>query len=352
MFLSGWSHYCHSNTKFVHFVRPLAYAIGVLSFFGLGGIVQAQPRTAVALDYEVAAGANGCPDADQFRASVERQLGYDPFRSAADKHIAVQIAPKDSGFEGHIRWSEADGRSVGERRLSSRRPECREIAASVAFAVAVQIQLIATLAAPAPEPPPAPPEPVAREPEVKTTVEARPNATPPPPQPEPATPPEPLGLYFGLGPALALGVAPQPTALGRMFVSGRRSWLSFEVGLDAALPVTQHQADGSGFSLRRFAAGAAACGHLYAFAACALATVGLLQARGVDVDVPASPTGLFSQLGARVAATRALGRYFVAARFDALVMTGRWTVALNQSDAWTTPRVGALIGVDLGARFF
>jgi hypothetical protein len=331
--------------------------IGIASFsIGWRGVAHAQPRTSVALDYDIALEASGCPDADRFRASVERQLGYDPFRAAADKRIAVQIAPKDGGFEGHIRWSDADGHSVGERRLSSRRPECKEIAASVAFAVAVQIQLLATLAPPAPEPPapvpepPAPP-PAAPEPGAKVTVVERP-IEPPAPEPEPAARSGALTLSVGLGPSLALGVSPEPTGLGRIFVSARRAWVSFELALDAAMPVTQHLADGTGFSLRRFAAGGAVCGHVRAFAGCALGIVGLLQARGVDLDVPRSPSGVFSQLGARVAATRDFGRYFLAVHVDGLVMSARWTVTLNQAAAWTTPRVGAVIGVDLGARFF
>ena len=35
---------------------------------------------------------------------------------------------------------------------------------------------------------------------------------------------------------------------------------------------------------------------------------------------------------------------------DAMLQS--WTVMVNQVVAWTTPRVGALIGVDVGARFF
>jgi hypothetical protein len=123
--------------------------------------------------------------------------------------------------------------------------------------------------------------------------------------------------------------------------------------LDAALPATQREADGSGFSLDRFAAGAAVCGHAWAFAACFTTTVGLLRARGLAVDAPASSSGLFSQLGARFGAAEDLGRrFFVAARADALVMLSSWTVRLNETTVWTTPRVGLVVGFDLGVRFF
>ncbi len=106
----------------------------------------AAPQIFVALEYEVASDTSGCPDADEFRAAVARQLGYDPFRPNADRRVGVHIARKDTGFDGGIKWTDAQGRSVGDRHFTSRRPECREIAASIAFSVAVQIQLLSTLA--------------------------------------------------------------------------------------------------------------------------------------------------------------------------------------------------------------
>lgn len=309
-------------------------------------IAEAGPQTFVALEYEVAPEATGCPDVEEFRAAVARQLQYDPFRPAADRRVAVQIARKEIGFDGRIRWTDADGRWVGDRRLTSRRPDCGEIAASLAFSVAVQVQLLATLAPP--EPPAPTPAPEASPP----VIVPEPEPAPPPPEPAPGPPARRLTYSVGLGPALALGLSPQTTGVARLFVSGRLTWISLELGVDAALPATQHQIDGTGFSLDRFAGGGAACGHAGAFAACVTGTFGVLRARGTGVDAPATPSGLFSQAGARIAATLDFGgRYFATARLDGLVMLSTWTVTLNQTAAWTTPRVGALIGVDVGARF-
>ena len=42
----------------------------------------------MSLEYEIAPGIDGCPDAEQFRTSVDRQLGYDPFRATAEKRVA------------------------------------------------------------------------------------------------------------------------------------------------------------------------------------------------------------------------------------------------------------------------
>lgn len=316
---------------------------------------RAAPRTLVALEYDVAP-TIGCSDIDEFRSNVNRQLGYDPFRPSADRRVAVQIARTENGFTGLIKWSDADGRWVGDRRLSSRRSECNEIAANVAFAVAVQIQLLATL------------EPEKVEPSTPETAPATPSATTPTSdtnatsvkRPEAAdtsaAAPRRRSVFrfsSGVGASLGLGIAPDVTGLGRIFASGRIDWFSLELSADAALPVTQDESKGSAFKLNRFAAGAAACGHVQAFAGCLTGTFGRLQAVGYGVDQPASPTGLFSQIGARIAATQDLGNgFFVSARGDGLVMLSPWAVTLNHTLVWTTPRIGGMIGLDFGVYFF
>jgi len=40
------------------------------------------------------------------------------------------------------------------------------------------------------------------------------------------------------------------------------------------------------------------------------------------------------------------------ARGDRATMPSSWTMMLNQTAAWTTPRVGALVNLDLGADLF
>ncbi len=301
------------------------------------------------LEYEVDPDTTGCPDATEFRRNVQRQLGYDPFRPIADSRVAVEIARKGPGFEGRIRWSDENGRWVGDRKLTSLRPGCEEIAANLAFSVAVQIQLIADLAGP-PEKSPPPPVVVPAPAPVRPPVLVK---APPPAPPMPAPKPRRrLALSMGVGPSLVVGIAPHPTGVGRIFVSGGVSRFSLELAVEAALPSKETEADGSGFSLDRFAADAAACGHAGAVAACATATTGLLRARGFGVDVPASPTGWFSDVGVRLAATRNLGQLFATIRADGSVAVSSWTVNLNGTAIWTTPRLAATAGLDLGVRFF
>lgn len=351
----------------------------------------AAPRTFVALQYEVATDTQGCPDIEQFQSNVEHQLGYDPFRPVAERRVLVQIARKATGFDGWIKWSDASGHWVGDRRLSSRRSECGEIASNVAFAVAVQIQLLATLAPTTTQPSQpsnvkagskanagasssanagssssanagvSPNANADSAPTLASGQGAAPSAAPSSAAESaasaaPGQPPASrarLSLSAGVSPSLGLGIAPSPAALGRIFVSGRVARLSLEIGVDAALPTSRTQADGRGFSLARFAAGAAACGHVQALAACVTGTLGRFEASGFGVDKRASPTGLFVQVGGRLAATHDFGdRYFVGARIEGLVMLRPWTVTLDSTVIWRTPRVGGLLGLDLGLRFF
>jgi len=230
--------------------------------------------------------------------------------------------------------------------------------------VAVQIQLLAEIApaAPPPSSPPARGPALVAAPVVGATPSAVEQPAPKPPQPDATAgvsapvPPRPkpwLRLSMGIGPSVAVGLMPQATGLGRLFVSGAAGRFSLELAADAALPVTQHDAGGAGFSLDRIAAAAAACGHVGVVAACVTGTLGRFEAHGFGVDQQASPAGYFSQVGARLRATHDVaGRYFIAGRVDGLVMVSSSTVTLSQTVVWTTPRVGGVLGIDFGAHFF
>lgn len=357
-----------------------------------GGQAMAASQMFVALEYQVLPGASGCADREGFRDGVQRQLGYDPFRAQAERRVSVRVARTDTGYDGRIQWTDARGRNVGERKLSTRRQGCTEIVNNLAFAVAVQLQLLAAVAPPPPaspgparsEPPSAPsPSPAGSSPspptssgEAARSVEASPSPDPSPPPERPASPdvansppavvamvprpPSPgavpaskLRFSLGLGPSLAVALAPHPTATGRLFVDGRVSWFSVELSLDGALPVHRQEATGAGFSFRRFEAEAAACGHAPVLAACVTGGLAYLQASGTGLDAPRTPSGLGAQVGARVVATQDFGgRYFAAVRAEGMVVLSRWSVTVNEISVWSTPRLAALFGVDVGARIF
>jgi hypothetical protein len=313
--------------------------------------------TRVRLEYQ-ADEQGGCVGADELRRRVTDQLGHDPFRSDADQRVAISIAKTETGFQGRIVWTEADGRQVGERLLSSRSRDCREIAANVAFAVALQLQLVehgtsddADAAAPTVEGAVSGPT---GQPERVSEIPERPRV--PAETPGGADGQESaasrLQLAVGAGPAVGIGMTPDATAFGRLFVVARVRRLSAEIAADAALPSTQGEPDGTGVVVNALGSSAAGCAHLAIASACLLGRLGWLRAHGTGIAVPRTSWGLFGELGMRVAGTRELGRFIVSVHADGLVMLSRWNVVLNDAVVWTVPRVGGVVGVDVALRFF
>jgi hypothetical protein len=311
--------------------------------------------TRVRLEYR-ADQQGGCVSEDELRRMVTGQLGHDPFSADADQRVAVSIAKTEAGFQGRIVWTDAGGRSVGERLLSSRSRDCEEIAANLAFAVALQVQLVEHAAskdagAGVPDAEPPPPK-SAGETDRPPLIPERPSVSAESPGGAGQASPPRLVLALGAGPAVGLGMAPDATAFGRLFVLARFPRLSAEIGADASLPVTQREPDGTGVVVNATGVGAAGCAHVSVMSACALGRIGWIRARGVDVAAPRASWGRFSEVGIRVAATRELGRFMVSIHADGLVMLSRWNVVLNDAVVWSVPRVGGVVGLDVALRFF
>jgi len=308
--------------------------------------------TVVRLEYQ-ADEQGGCVGQDELRRMVTEQLGHDPFTPDADRRVAITIAKTEGGFQGRIVWTEADGRRLGQRLLASRSRDCHEIAANVAFAVVLQLQLVERGAGDdagdggqnAEQPPP------------KAADDSNHPAAIPE-RPAPATPADapqasatPLRLTVGAGPAVGIGMTPQATAFGRLFVAARVGGLSAELAADASLPSTVHEPDGTGVVVNAVGSTAAGCAHVSVASACLLGRLGWLRARGTGVAAPNTSWGRFGEVGLRVAASKELGRFVVSAHTDGLVMLARWNVVLNDAAVWSVPRVGVVLGVDLALRF-
>ena len=308
----------------------------------------------VRLEYQADEEA-GCVGEDELRRMVADQLGHDPFRSDADRRVAITIARTDAGFQGRIVWTEADGRRLGERLLSSRNRDCREIAANVAFAVVLQLQLVergtsndaGDGGANTERPPPA------------ADNTNRPPATPERPDLSaraPAAPahaaPARVRLAVGAGPALGIGLTPDATAFGRLFVTARWARLSAEIAADAALPETIEEPDGNGVVVNAMGSSVAGCAHVSIASACLLGRLGWIRARGTGIAAPLTSWGRFSEVGLRLAGSRELGRFIVTVHGDGLMMLSRWNVVLNDTVVWSIPRVGIVAGLDVALRFF
>jgi len=329
--------------------------LAALVIAAASGAANGATDTVVRLEYR-SDESGGCAGEDELRRMVAGQLGHDPFRPDADQTLSISIAKTDTGFQGRIVWTEADGRRVGERLLSSRSRDCREIAANVAFAVALQLQLVDRGA-----PPEANAEGSGAQRSTATSTDQANRAQPIPERPTlsaqhpaasvPASPTR-LRLAVGAGPAVAIGMTPGATAFGRLFLVARLPRVSAEIAADAGLPATQREPDGTGVAVTALGSSAAGCAHASVASVCLLARLGWIRARGLDVATPNTSWGRFSEVGMRLAATRELGRFIVSLHADGLVMLSRWNVVLNDAAVWTTPRVGAVVGLDLALRIF
>jgi hypothetical protein len=304
------------------------------------------PRLFVTLGYELDPGLHGCPSEVEFRDSVVKQLGYDPFRDDATHHIVAEVANSESGIEGRIEWTDATGEKEGERRLAYPGRDCGEVSRGMVFAIAVQIQLLSSAAATAPAPAPLPCAPCA---EPAPVIPEKPVVAE---KPKPVLPARKWGGAVGIGPTAEFGVAPSLAAGLRLFASLRYNDLSLDVGPEAILPVTMRRSDGTGFSTTTLAATAVPCAHLDRWALCAIGMLGLLVAHGFGVDDPRSPSSFIGRVGLRVAFDQPVApRWLGAVHVDGLATLTPRTVSLNELPVWTTPTLALVVGIDLAVLF-
>ena len=187
---------------------------------------RAAAEISVSLDYQADLALGDCPSAVDFERQVVRQLGRNPFRESASRHLVVRLFQAGPRFSGRVEWRDANDEWEGERTFASRKESCGDLARAMALATAIQIQLLAHLDAGEPE---------------RRAVEANPPpvvvANPPPPavvvMPPPAPRREPLvAVDLGVGAIRDLGDSPafvlprlavtlgRPSAFGLRLASG------------------------------------------------------------------------------------------------------------------------------------
>ena len=349
--------------------------------------VAAEADFFVNLRYEIDGSIQRCWDEEEFRGSVARRVGYDPFRENAPISVLVRVGGTARAVDGRVEWRSANGTGMGERRFVARDGRCSRLLTELSFAVSLQIELLrpkapagasaapsagagttasasapiaATVAAPPastlpPAPlPPATPPPAAHEPDLAPLGKSRrPSETAAPKiAPTAADDSPPWPMWVGIAPSIAWGISPSITADARLFLGVRRNDISVEAGAEASYPSTERQWDGTGFRHSLIGGSAAVCGHRQAISACVLGKASQVRVAGLGVDQPRSPTGFAAQAGLRLAASRDLGEsWFATAHIDALGLLVPCTIALNRVGVWDMPRLGALAGIELAARF-
>lgn len=325
-------------------LRPRRYRglwlIPALAFCCRHGLAETSKGLRVVLEYSADA-ALGCPTSAELKASVSRQLGYDPFAvDGAEPRLRVEIVRIADRLEAQIEWIDRQQSGEGERRLAADDADCVALARSLAFAVAVQIQLHASAgeAPSAPPPPPPPSPPVAPAPAKPTSSDED-------------TPARRLVL-LGVGALARHGLAPNVAPGLRVFGGLSKDWWAFELSAHATLPTHFHLADGSGFAAQELGANLAPCLRRAPFGVCAVGTISLLHVRGQGVDRTGSPSALTGGVGARLQLLLpSLERFGVSVQGEALAVVAPQDVFLNQRKVWSTAPVAFTAILDFAAIF-
>jgi hypothetical protein len=331
-----------------------------------------EPRLVIDLDYRTDAALEGCPSEAAFRAQIESQLGYDPFRANAAQKVVARAAADGDNIKGFVRWYDASGTPRGERELSSAGKNCPAFARAMSFAIAVQIQLLhehdeaeqsaAKTSESAPKDLPASsapgrassPSTPPRGPSSGTPPRASsPGTSPLGSSTEPTSGEAPRWLFMvGAGPGARFGVSPRAAAEARLFAAIRRDRFAVELGADASLPSRNPETEGAGFEQNLVGGSLAGCALVPPFSGCLVNRYARVAVRGFGVDVPHSSSALVVQLGPRLALNGSFARGWMGAlRIDALVALSPWRVTLREQEVWHSPAVSLAIGADLVAVF-
>lgn len=311
----------------------------------------AEPNLVVDLDYRMDPALSECPSETQFRAMIVAQLGYDPFRAGSAYTVVARAHAEQQTIQGFIEWHDAAGAARGRRELGSENTDCAAFARSMSFAIAVQIQLFGEESERSSSAAPQAPE---------RSAAAPPAAAAPRPELARAATPaisvesEAARWWFaaGAGPALGIGIAPEPAFEGRIFAALGHGGAVVELGAEASAPARHETASREGFEQQVTFGSVAACALWRAFSGCLVNKWGRLQVRGFGVDVPRGPAGMLVQLGPRIALSEVVGNRWVGSlRVEALVTLAPWRVTLDQSEVWKTPLFSLALGADLGVVF-
>ncbi len=376
----------HGRRPYAALSAVVTCALALFPSRGLAG----EKDLYVTLRYQVDASTRGCWDEVKFRRGVARRIGYDPFKGDAPLVVGIHVGGTAQAVDGKVEWHDSGGASVGERTFVAKDGNCGKLMTEMSFAVSLQIEFLRmkspkaetdhvdvpppspplnpgsgpsssgdeSLAAPPgpdvpPEQTPSPPAPATEAVPEPDTAEKQPPQVPPEKLVSaPSEPSPPWSMWAGGGPSLAWRLSPALTAEGRLFFGLGQRHLSFELAVEATYPSTFNRWDGSGFRQMLIGTTLAVCGPIDWFSACALGRASQVRITGLGVDQPRTPNGFVGQAGARLAATFHLaGPWSLATHFDGLVLLTPSRVHLNQAIVWEMPRLGALAGIDVLARF-
>ncbi len=324
---------------------------------GITTTALAAPPRSARFKYSRGLGASDCPDIDVVSAGVAARLGYDPFDDRAGLDVSATVNRSGSTLEARIEITSADGKSMAERKLVSRRSDCLELAAAMELAISIAID---PLGGSRPRPtPPAPPvspalAPLPPSPPPPQAIVVRQAAPPAPPPPMPA--PVPMVFQVRLGGLGAVGSAPGAAVGGSVQASVRRG--SFSLGLEARgdlAATTMLHFNGAQigeFDTSLLMGSLVPCASRGMFEGCALLSAGVIRASARDLQMPQQVSAPYLAVGARVGLEIPLGSILSAGiHTDVLAPTTETVLRVSGQAVWTSPSISGALGLTMGARF-
>jgi hypothetical protein len=296
---------------------------------GTGRLALAEPNLPSArLVYVREAETDDCPDEQEMKGAVASRLGYDPFQATSASNIEVHVARSDGHLVGRISLSDAAGKRVGERNLTSPN-NCRELADAMALAISIAIDPLSMM-----------------RPQRAPVVSSPPSAE----RSVPSPPPIPLQIDLAAGAVGSVGVAPNLAWGGIFYVAVRRDEVS--VGIEGRADVTQvSTVPGGTISTSLYDGSLVPCFHYRALAGCGVASFGALRSAGVDVVAPTHAFTPYVALGARAEAEVPVASVlYLRPRVDLVVPVTTTTLVVGGSAVWTTWRAAVNFGLVAGAR--
>lgn len=339
-------------------MRRLGWAWLVVAGVCLPTLARAEPGGAAQLSYARSEHASGCPDRTALRAAVSRRLGYDPFLGAARQTIIVEIATEQSELVGRVRLVDAEGVVRGARDLRTRANECPELVASLALAISItldpaaaleregQAELEATPAAPPIETEPAraaAPKPI--EPPEKPVAPAAAKVAPTTGE---ATGHDRFSLSVRAGALGSFGSAPS-LAFGLWAGVGvERSRFELLAELRGDFEASKPADSGGSVGSSLLVGNLALCRGFGWCAACALLSLGRLDARGTDVSSSRDAHAFHAAAGARYEVRIRLSEAVaLLIGTDLTVNLTPVSFYLDSAEAWSSPPLAAALSAGL-----
>lgn len=308
----------------------------------------ARTHASLSLNYDPGVSRAGCPAERYLRGELARRFGYDPFSEPAPtRHLTVKIARRGAEYlvSGEIH---DDPDSRVSFKQSFHHASCEQAVAVMGLAIAAELTTSPDLPPP-PSSPPAPPSVI-----VLASAPSLPPAPETPAPPEARSPFVPR-LQLGLGPALAVALAPSVVGGLDGFVGARWAHVSLAAeGRALFAPSTEVQ--GVPLTASVATGSLTGCAHYWIGFGCARGELGALffqDKEGIQVG-PAH--ALLAGFGARAGVEWpfADGRFALRGYGDLLFLGTRIRLVQPKDGGtlWRSSLVSPSFGLGIAASFF